>query len=293
MPRAARLLALPDHALAEVARNLPVHVAVCLARTCRRLRLALPSSLVPAPCAHGAHGVLAWMRAYELTLVVRREDLARILLALAERPAPWARLVFPKLSDVDHEELWSVVRMLRVGATAPTDALLAKIRAFTGCPRYFRRCFEGHERAEWDWEDEEYDQMSRLNKLHRFRESVTDACMAVLGAVHTLDLSRTSVTDAGVAHLANLHTLLLARTDVTDAGVAHLTRLHTLDLSWTSVTDAGVAHLANLHTLLLRRTDVTDAGVAHLTRLHTLDLRGTKVTGAVAHALRGVADLVL
>ena len=50
-------------------------------------------------------------------------------------------------------------------------------------------------------------------------------------------------TDAGVAALANVHTLDLRFSEVTDAGVAALANVHTLDLRRTQITDAGVGDL--------------------------------------------------
>ena len=292
------LTGLPNDALAEIARYLPLRTAIAVAGTCRRLRLAFPSALVrcasPGKLEVRARSpgqfdawvfpwVLEWMRVYEFRLVVRREDLAQLLCALAERRAPWARLVFPKLHTGDYVDLWRVVRRLRPSAPATFewDAEGAPTDAAT---------FDFRFRSEYDMEDvddEELERMRqiRINAFNRFRTNVTDECMALLGDVHTLDMYGTRVGDVGAAYLSNLHTLRLGGTTLTDAGVVHLTKLHTLELHETSVTDAGVAHLSSLHTLRLNGSRrVTDAGVAHLTNLHTLGLQLTRVTDAgVAH----------
>ena len=76
------LLALPDPVLTAVARNLPLFLAVAVARTCRRLRRAFPRELGKARAApirfraRVSHEsqlacLLEWMRVYDLTLIVR------------------------------------------------------------------------------------------------------------------------------------------------------------------------------------------------------------------------------
>ena len=85
--------------------------------------------------------------------------------------------------------------------------------------------------------------------------------IAALGHLQELHLGRTSVTDAGLAALAGLTSL--ERTRVTDAGLkalAGLRNLRFLGLSGTRVTDAGLRELgalSNLAELDLRGTEVT------------------------------------
>jgi hypothetical protein len=283
------LLALPDHALSAIARTLSLPFAVAVARTCHRLWLAFPRALGTASAAPVRlrarvtsvpqfSSLLEWMRVYDLTLVVRGKDIARLVGALSDPAglaglARWARLDISRLGDYA-----AVYRHMRRRGLVERIERMPKPRYFWGAPRNV---------DEWDAEDAEFDRMSWLNAHGRLRKKVVDTLVAQLGNLHSLDLTLTGVTDAGVAHLSGLHTLLLSHADVTDAGIAHLSGLHTLDLGFTRVTDKGVAHLSRLHTLLLRKTDVTDAGVAHLSGLHTLDLTLTRVTDkGVAHLSR-------
>jgi hypothetical protein len=282
------LLALNDHALAAVARTLPLSAAVAVARSCRRLRLVFPRALGAARaapvrlCARVTHesqaaAMLEWMRVYDLTLVVRSKDVTRLVGALAGRPR-CARLELTRLC-----EYGAVYRHMR------RRGLVGRLA--TPKSRYV--WFGRGAVDEWDAEDVEFDRGSWMNARGRLARRVTDALVAHLGGVHTLDLTLQRVTDAGVAHLSNVHTLLLGGTEVGDAGVACLGGLHTLDLHRTRVTDAGVGALSGLHTLLLGHTDVGDAGVARLGGLHTLCLHRTRVTDAGVGALSGLHTLLL
>jgi len=249
------LLALPDPVTTAIARYLPLSSAVAVACTCRRLRLTFPQELGEACatpiriCARVTHKpqlacLLEWMRVYDLTLVVRGKDIARIVNALAglAGPARWARLELGELGNYTavyrHMRRWGLIERITrkpkplyyLGATRPNI----------------------HNIDEWDWQDAEEDRSCWLKAHSRMMRSVSDALVPHLSGLHTLDLSCGGATDAGVAHLSGLHTLILrSNTGVTDTGVRHLSRLHTLDLGHTPVTDAGLEYLSGLHTLLL------------------------------------------
>ena len=141
-------------------------------------------------------------RVYAFSLVVHCDDISKLprFLAIPNAAARWARFDFPELHTTDHyEDVWRVVQLLAQlhpsaawaklanEQSSAVDALVDKIHAFTGHPRYFRscllcenpmRCAEHSLDDEWDSEDEEYDQMSRLNKIVLFRKMVTRVCAA-------------------------------------------------------------------------------------------------------------------
>jgi hypothetical protein len=83
-------------------------------------------------------------------------------------------------------------------------------------------------------------------------KGVTDAALAHLKGIHTLDITRCQgVTDTGLAHLKGIHTLDMGGCyGITDAGLVHLKGIHTLDMSYCEgVTDACLEHLKGIHTL--------------------------------------------
>jgi hypothetical protein len=216
--------------IAHIARYLSLHAAVVAARSCRMLRLALPSALEPTECRAAPSlsdtflyarvscesqfaSMVGWMRVYAFWLVVHCDDISKLPRLLATVPnARWVRLDFAELHTTDHyEDVWRVVQLLAElhpsaswaklanEQSSAVDAIVNKIHAFTGHPRYFRSCLlcvgpmrcAEHSRDDgddWDSEDEEYDRMSRLNKIVRFRKMVSRVCAADSSRVHIPDI---------------------------------------------------------------------------------------------------------
>jgi hypothetical protein len=97
------------------------------------------------------------MRVYAFWLVVRCDDISMLprLLAVPNAAARRARFDFPELHTTGHyEDVWRVVQLLAElhpsaawaklanEQSSAVDAIVHKIHAFTGHPRYFRRCEE-------------------------------------------------------------------------------------------------------------------------------------------------------
>ncbi len=107
-------------------------------------------------------------------------------------------------------------------------------------------------------------------------KSASDAALAHLGGLHTLDVRNCSgLTGAGFAHLHGLHTLDMGDCiRITDAAFVHLRGIHTLAMSGCyGITDAAFAHLRGIHTLHMSGCcNITDAALLHLRGIHRLTM---------------------
>lgn len=150
----------------------------------------------------------------------------------------------------------------------------------------------------------------RLKKLHHLRElnldqaRVTDAGMAVLSAIPTLenlDVSSTRVTDSGLANLSRLPSLkrLVLGSLVTDACAPHLRAMKTLeeiDITQTQIGEKGLTALADLPALkaIYMNRQVKDAELKPLAQaraLRVLDLTRAGITDAGVKSLGKIKTL--
>ena len=193
----------------------------------------------------------------------------------------------------------------------------------------WRACFPrarcanvGQRKGEEPWEnpcgrrlavvDEDFVHFVGLRALNmRHCSLVTDAALACLEGIHTLDMtgcSQLAITDAGLAHLRGIHTLYMSdcsQPTITDAAFAHLRGIHTLDISrgyfspCLNVSDAAFAHLGGIHTLRMKfcnQATVSDAAFAHLAGIQCLDMSGCNqatITDAAFAFLAGVHTLLM
>ena len=229
------LLKLPEHALENIGRRLPMRSVVKLARACRRLNTAFPAILSDACDANSTCSIGRRIRNYNAglagSLFVRRLD-------------------EPQLSSIDR---W----MRAYGFTlTPSDTDVALIELWIARDDNRSRAHS----LRLDLSDRSLVQrtIEALGTVHTLDLSctnVTDADVVALGAsgrIHTLDLRCTKITDVGAVALGKVHALNLSRTKVTDVSAIALCTVHTLNLGYTNITDVGAVALGasgRIHTL--------------------------------------------
>ncbi len=342
---AYHLFTLSEHALVYVGAHLPFRSAMALSRTCRKFRRAFPAILRRLDDSHDASvraqqtrvtmgpridgaqlaTMAAWMRVYDITLVVspraalRADDACATMrrwvaslcrfAGFAEHwaPARWAEIdgTWTRIGPDRHAKTSFPARWLRLdlSPTFHPDKLVEVLGMGTEFPAFKASVVETSRLNRTCITDGVASTLRNVHTLDLRYTSVSDAGASALGAsvtLHTLSLRGTMVTDVGAARLRNVRSLDLGETGVTDAAALELSLggVQTLDLSETAVTDVGAVALSTsraLRTLSLRGTMVTDVGAAALgnSQLHTLDVSRTGITAVGAAALRSVRTLTV
>lgn len=344
MRSAYLLITLPEHALVHIGAHMCFRSAMALSRTCRRFHRAFPAILQRRDDSHDTSvraqqkrvtmrpgfdatqlaTIAAWMRVYDVTLVVSpraalRADscatMARCVASLCQfagfpehwAPARWAEIdgTWTRIGPDRHAKASFPARWLRLdlSPTFHPDTLLEVVGIGTEFPVFKANVIETSRLNRTCITDSVVSTLRNVHTLDLRYTSVSDAGASALGASVTLDtlsLRGTMVTDVGAARLRNVRSLDLGETSVTDATALELSLggVQALDLSETAVTDVGAVALSKsraLHTLSLRGTGITDAGAAALgnSKLHTLNVSRTGITAVGAAALRNVRTLAV
>jgi len=140
--------------------------------------------------------------------------------------------------------------------------------------------------------------LTNLTSLNMARDQITDAGLAPLTNLTSLNIALCrEITDTGLARLTNLTSLNIygcQQITITDAGLAPLIKLTSLDMGYCDqITDAGLATLTNLTSLNMDFCSrITDTGLAPLTNLTSLSMRSCeRITDAGLAPLTNLTSL--